>query len=233
MGISCIICAYNEAPRIAAVLAVASTHPLVGEVIVVDDGSVDGTADVVRTFPSVRLISYAPNRGKSNAMAVGVAAARNVTLMLLDADLIGLTALDVTALVQPVLSGRADLSMSLRGNSLGVFRILGLDFVSGERVLQRELLSEVLTEILGLPRFGIEVFMNQRIVARRLSIAVVDWCQVVQARKAEKLGLWSGTLAEFRMLRDLSRVNGPLALIRQMSGMRRLRISNNSQAPVE
>ena len=37
--ISCIICAFNEAPRIAAVLGVVSGHPLREEVIVVDDGS--------------------------------------------------------------------------------------------------------------------------------------------------------------------------------------------------
>jgi glycosyltransferase involved in cell wall biosynthesis len=233
MGVSCIICAYNEAPRIGAVLSAVSTHPLVDEVIVVDDGSIDGTADVVRAFPSVRLISYAPNRGKSFAMAAGVAAAKNATLMLLDADLKGLTAQDVAALAEPVLSGRADLGISLRGNSLRVYRLLGLDFVSGERVLRRELLSEVLAEIQGLPRFGIEVFMNERIIARRLSIAVVRWSRVMQARKAEKLGLWKGTVAEFRMLRDLARVKGPLAVILQISRMRTLRISGNAQAPLE
>ena len=45
-ALSCIIPAYNEAPRIAAVLAVVLDHPLIGEVLVVDDGSSDGTAEV-------------------------------------------------------------------------------------------------------------------------------------------------------------------------------------------
>src|SRR5208282_4684688 len=73
--ISCIICAFNEAPRIAAVLAVASEHPLLYEVIVVDDGSTDSTTEIVKLFPSVKLISYPVNRGKSFAMATGVATA--------------------------------------------------------------------------------------------------------------------------------------------------------------
>ncbi len=69
--ISCIICAFNEAPRIAGVLAVASAHPLLHEVIVVDDGSTDNTAEIVKRFPLVRLISSQVNRGKSIAMATG------------------------------------------------------------------------------------------------------------------------------------------------------------------
>lgn len=222
MSISCIICAYNESPRIGAVLAVVSKHPLVAEVIVVDDGSVDGTADVVRAFPAVRLIALRENHGKSFAMATGVAASAHATLMLLDADLQGLGADDVTALAEPVLSGAADISISLRGNSLLLYRLLGLDFVSGERVLRRQLLSEVLAEIRELPPFGIEVFMNERIVALRMSIAVVRWDRVVQARKTRKLGLLRGVLAEFRMLRDVSRVNGPFATFRQIRCMHTL-----------
>ncbi|OXC78839.1 hypothetical protein BSU04_09300 [Caballeronia sordidicola] len=44
-------------------LAVATVHPLLAEVIVVDNGSTDGTADIVRRFPSVRLITCPVNLG--------------------------------------------------------------------------------------------------------------------------------------------------------------------------
>jgi glycosyltransferase involved in cell wall biosynthesis len=228
--ISCIVCAFNEAPRIAAVLDVISNHPLLGEVIVVDDGSTDDTAGVVERYPAVRLISSPVNRGKSFAMATGVAAAQYDVLMLLDADLIGLSAEHITALAAPVLSGGADVSLSLRKNSLLVYRAIGLDFVSGERVISRSLLSEAQDEMHRLPRFGIEIFMNRRIIARRLSIAVTRWPHVTQARKSEKLGLWKGIRAEWRMIADLLQVAYPLALLSQIHQLLLLRTDHGRAA---
>jgi glycosyltransferase involved in cell wall biosynthesis len=227
---SCVICAYNEAPRIGTVLAVASVHPLLDEIIVVDDGSSDGTAEIVKEFASVQLIRCAENRGKSAAMATGVAAAQGEWLMLLDADLKGLSADCISALALPVLQGRARVSLSLRQNSLLVFRAIGLDFVSGERVVERKLLSDVLQEVHGMPRFGIEVFMNRHLIARRLPVAVTHWPQVTQARKTEKLGYWKGIRAEWRMIADLLKAVYPLALISQTFQMLRLRIDRGSQA---
>ena len=213
--ISCIVCAFDEGPRIGAVLAVAAAHPLLAEVIVVDDGSRDDTAEVVRRHPGVRLISHERNQGKSRAMATGIAAARHDLLMLLDADLKGLRADDLHALAAPVLAGEAAVSLSLRRNSLALFRWVGIDFVSGERVVDKALLADVLDDIHALPRFGIEVFMNKRIIAARMPIAIANWREVTQSRKTEKLGWWRGVRAEWRMVFDLIDAVYPLELLTQ------------------
>ena len=73
--ISCIIPAWNEATRIGAVLSVALDHPMIDEVIVVDDASTDDTASVVGAFPAARLIRQPMNAGTTRAVATGVAAA--------------------------------------------------------------------------------------------------------------------------------------------------------------
>lgn len=55
MRVSCIVPAYNEAQRIGNVLAVATSHPLISDVIAVNDGSTDHTAQIVARFKAVRL----------------------------------------------------------------------------------------------------------------------------------------------------------------------------------
>jgi len=194
-------------------------------VIVVDDGSSDNTSDIVQLFPSVTLISNEANVGKSAAMAVGISAAKCDLLMLLDADLKGLASKHIDQLAQPVLRGHADMSISLRRNSLLFFRLIGLDFVSGERVIRREIVFEALAQIRTLPRFGIEVFMNDLIVARKLSIWIADWADVTQSRKTEKLGFLKGVAAELRMLLDLAHVRYPWTLVSQTLKLMRLRIT--------
>lgn len=226
MSLSCIICAYNEAPRIAAVLEAAASYAGLGEIIVVDDCSTDGTAEVVKRFPAVRLISLPKNAGKSRAMVQGLNIAQGEYIMLLDADLAGLAAQDIAALAEPVLSGKADVSLSLRKNALAIHHRLGLDFTSGERVVPKSLLADVLDKIDKLPRFGIESYMNHLIIMRGMRIAVVRWAGVTHMRKAQKYGIIRGTLSDWGMAFDVLRVLSPLAVISMNRAM--LRLTNRS-----
>jgi len=213
--VSCVVCAYNEAERIEAVLDAVCGHPAVSEVVVVNDGSTDGTEAVLRRRSGISLVSYAPNRGKTHALAQGIAAATGDYILLLDADLAGLDARHVAELVAPVLEGRAEVAMSLRSNSLGLYRLIGLDFVSGERVLPAALARGAVEAMHGLPPWGGEAHLNALVIERGLRLAVVDWPGVRNVRKGEKVGAWRGLVAELRMVRDAVTVLSPWGVVRQ------------------
>lgn len=67
--LSCIIPAHNEAARLGGVLAAVSGHPLIDEVIVVDDASRDTTAEIAGQAFGVTLIRQERNTGKTRAVA--------------------------------------------------------------------------------------------------------------------------------------------------------------------
>ncbi|MEU8315464.1 bifunctional polysaccharide deacetylase/glycosyltransferase family 2 protein [Micromonospora sp. NPDC048887] len=89
--VSVIVPAYNEREGIvAAVRSLAmGDHPGGIEVVVVDDGSTDGTADLVAALrlPNVRVVRK-PNGGKPSALNTGVALARHDLIVMVDGDTI-------------------------------------------------------------------------------------------------------------------------------------------------
>jgi glycosyltransferase involved in cell wall biosynthesis len=221
-GISCIVCAYNEADRIRNILDVIACHPALTEVIVVNDGSTDATEALIRSYPTIRVLSHTPNRGKTYALSRGIAAARCDHLMLLDADLSGVTPADIDALAAPVMRGEAEVSISLRSNSLWLYRQLGLDFVSGERVAPKWLLKDAVAAMQRLPRWGGEVYMNEIFIRRGCRLSVVRWPRVMNVRKYQKFGAWRGALAEAKMIADAAAVLTPYGLVRQNLDMLKL-----------
>ncbi|CAL9331593.1 Undecaprenyl-phosphate 4-deoxy-4-formamido-L-arabinose transferase [Streptomyces sp. enrichment culture] len=99
--VTVLVPAYNERECMANTLRslAASDHPI--EVIVIDDGSTDGTADIVEemALPFVRLIRQA-NGGKSSALNTGIAAASHDLVVMMDGDTV-FEPSTVRELVQP------------------------------------------------------------------------------------------------------------------------------------
>lgn len=219
--VCCLIPAWNEASRIGTVLRAVVGHPLVAEVIVIDDGSDDSTATVAAAA-GARVLRQPVNSGKSAAIARGLAEAPGKLILLLDADLAGLTAAHVSELLAPVLTGRADAAISLRANAPRVWRWLGLDYISGERVMPRAMLEGHLPRIAALRRFGLEVFMNEIWIAHHLRLAVVP-LPVSSPAKAVKQGVWQGFWADVLMLGDIASTVGFGRALAQIFSLRRQR----------
>jgi glycosyltransferase involved in cell wall biosynthesis len=118
-GVAVVIPAKDEAERIAATVAAARTIAAVDMVIVVDDGSRDDTARLAREA-GADVVRHERNRGKAAAMTSGadyvqrheVGMPTPRALLFVDADL-GDSAAATAALVPPVLSGEADLTIAV------------------------------------------------------------------------------------------------------------------------
>jgi glycosyltransferase involved in cell wall biosynthesis len=223
-SISCVIPAYNEGSRIASVLAAVVGHPLLDEIIVVDDGSTDETQAAAKQFKNVRLLVQATNIGKSGAICMGICASAGDFLLLLDADLVGLTEDDVTALILPVLRGTADASISLRKDALLPWRVIGLDYLSGERVIRRDLLAGHLDAIGHLPGFGLESYLNRVLIRQKSRVKVIWWEHVGHTYKARKYGIWKGIAGEARMLMNIVETISLSGTAHQIIAMLRQRV---------
>ncbi len=114
--LSVVIAAYNEAGTIAETIERVKSADIVGldlEVIVVDDGSVDGTRDILRGIPGIRPIFHEENRGKGGAVKSGFRAATGDVVLIQDADL-EYDPRDYKAVLQPIVEGRVEAVMGSR-----------------------------------------------------------------------------------------------------------------------
>lgn len=222
--VSCIIPAYNEGSRIQDVLRIVSDHPLVAEVIVVDDGSTDNTAEQVHTFPSVVLLSQKVNKGKSYSVVTGIRKAVYPYIMLIDADLSGLSKQDISNLITPVITNEADVTVSLRANTPFLWRLLNLDYLSGERVFKKAFIEPYLDTIANLPGFGLETFLNERIVEQQARLRVVRWPQVKNTSRRDKNGTVRGLVSVVGMVVTIIGMASLLGIAHQIISLRRARV---------
>ncbi len=110
MKLSILMPVYNEQERVGEAVkqALAVPYPCDIELVVVDDGSRDGTADILNACddPRLKVHTHPRNAGKGAAIRTAVAAAEGTLMVILDADL-EYDPNDIPALLRPVLDGRA------------------------------------------------------------------------------------------------------------------------------
>jgi glycosyltransferase involved in cell wall biosynthesis len=183
--VATVIAARNEAARVEATVSAVRDLPSVDEVVVVADGSTDGTPQKARRG-GARVFTSARAVGKGRALDGALRRVDADVYLLLDGDL-GASAGQASALLDEVLSGRADLAIGVlpRDPRHGGFRLVkrfassvirslsgfrAREPLSGQRALTRELLEAVRPLA---PGFSVEVAMTIDAVRRGFRVVEV------------------------------------------------------------
>jgi glycosyltransferase involved in cell wall biosynthesis len=200
-----VVPAYNEEARIGAVLPALLAAPELDEILVVNDGSRDGTAAVSRRFRAVRTLDLPENRGKGAAMRVGALETDADFLLFIDADLIGLNAGHVADLLRPVLDDLAEMTVGVfRGGRLATdLSHFLVSYISGQRALSRELFLAI--PGISASRSGVETAITKYVKARGLRVRNVAMQGVTHPMKEEKLGLLPGVTARLKMYWEIGK----------------------------
>ena len=187
MTIDVVIPAHNEEAYLATTLDALTGVCNVSSVIVVDDGSTDGTADIAEKH-DVKLVRLHHNQGKSAALMAGVRESKSDFILMLDADL-GASACEVTKLIDaypkgedacvvalfPVIPGRggglglAVCVARMASNIMGGWRMMAP--LSGQRLLRRDTLENIFPLPYG---FGLETAMNVRLGKAKVHLIEVQ-----------------------------------------------------------
>ena len=176
MKLSVVMPVFNECATIREIVRRVRDVPIDKEILIIDDGSTDGTRELLRELDGrdgVRVFLQPANQGKGAAVSVGFHQARGDVVVLQDADL-DYDPNELCRLLAPIEGGHADVVYGSRFLSGGTRRVLDLRHALGNRLLT--LASNLSTNLnltdmeTGYKMFRREVVQSMQIESRRFGI---------------------------------------------------------------
>ncbi len=183
MTVSIIIPAFNEDKTVSNVIKAVKSLNYIDEIIVVDDGSQDNTAQVAEKA-GAKVIQHLKNRGKGSAIKTGFNNSTGDIIVFLDADIKNLTSKQVDNIIKPIINGEADLTKTkfkreagrvteLTAKPLLKFFFPEIKFdqpLSGQFAVKRSFLNRIKLE----DDYGVDVGIVLDADARGMKIKEVD-----------------------------------------------------------
>jgi glycosyltransferase involved in cell wall biosynthesis len=227
--VSCIIPAWNEEKRIGNILKAIKDYEFFDEIIVVDDGSSDKTSGVVIKLKNfnkkLKLITLPENLGKAGAVLAGVKKSKGELLVLLDADIKGLSYKDIDKLMVYVLNGKYRMTILDRpSDRLSIASITDLSrLFGGERALWKKDFEQM--DIGINDGYTIEIIINLYYVRKNLRVRTFYAKQLRSPYQFEKHGWIKGFKNYQKMFWSIYTKGGFTNNIRSMVNIEEDRLS--------
>ena len=189
--ITAIVCAYNEEKTIGNILDVLINSSVLNEIIVINDGSTDGTCSILhkyRRHDHLKIIELPINMGKGYAMVEGIMNTNSGLLVFVDADLLNFNLKYIKQLIKPLLEGKADMVIGQPTEDFADFHLNPFKPLAGERALFRQDILPLLDKMKD-SRFGVETLINMHYKANNMKTIYVSLQGLQHPTKLQKYPL--------------------------------------------
>jgi len=190
IAVTAIVSVYNEEKTIENVIISLLNCPLIDEIIVVNDGSIDKSGEIIknlRKYHSFNYIEFIENRGKSYAMATGVETAKGEVIVFVDADIIGLKCSHIQKMLHPLLNKEADMIIGqpYAGTKKISDPLKPLEILAGQRAVYKHDILPIIDKMKHC-KYGAETLLNLYYKSQKKRIKIEYLWGLIHLKKISK-----------------------------------------------